>query len=313
MDIGRLGAAIALIASSIVGVTSAAADAAVPTLPIPVPSPQSALGAYQIRRVGSFEVAPLYFQGVRLFEVAAPALQDPNAFPPVAARIDLIADNFNEVVPPPAIVADIFKPAPTRYDPATFHVKTQLSNGYWSLYATDDSGAQPTNLLTVTELDAKYNGISQQALANSWADILQAVLSPALQQRAPGALEGQISTSVLVILAAVVLTALIIGIRIALTRIRSRLVETPAPEGVPSDEHMPAKASPIQQFVLIALGLIDWILAWSIGIVWAVAVLWALYQLGPTQALARKLTSQLVKIFLIWFIASVAARVAYLA
>ena len=287
-----------------------------PSMPLPVPNPGGgAPRSYQIRRVGSFEVAPLIFQGVRLFEVAAPALEDPNAFPPVAARIDLIQDNLNEIVPAPSTIATFFRPGPARYDPDTFSVKVQLSNGYWTLVAADERGTAETPLLTVTELDAKYSGVPQEQLARSWADILQNVLGETLRQRAPGTLERQLSGSALIVLIAIILTALIFGARIGLSRLRFKLEEPPATEGTPRAPPEVARQGPLwwRRTLRFALQLLEWLLGWSISVVWAVAIVWALYQIGPTQPFARKLTSALVEVFAIWFVASVASRLGSIA
>ena len=284
---------------------------AAPPLPIPIPSAPAADTAhtYQIRRVGSFEVAPLSFQGVRLFEVTAPALQDPKAFPPVAARIDVIQDNLNQIVPPPSTVADIFRQAPTRYDPDTFRVKVVMNNGYWTLNAADNRGSVETPLLTVTELDAKYNGVPQDQLARSWADILQTVLSEALRSRAPGALQKQVSSAALAVLAAILLTVLITFARTGLARLRARL-EAPVTE--PSTEEDVEPDEPERPWwwhvARFTLQITEWLLGWAVLAVWVAALLWALHQIGPTQAFARRITVQLVQILAVWFVASVVIR-----
>ena len=121
---------------------------------LPTENPAGVAHKYQIKRVGSLEVAPLYFEGLRLFDISAPANRDVNAYPPVAARIDVIKDHLDDVVPPPTGLGDLFQPPPARYDPATFSVKIGEQNGYATLSAVDRSGAPETPILTLTEHDA---------------------------------------------------------------------------------------------------------------------------------------------------------------
>jgi len=282
-------------------------------LPMPVPVPTAhandAARTYQVKRVGSYEVAPVFFHGVRLFDVAAPAVQDPKAFPPVAARIDVIQENFRLVVPAPTTVADLFKPLATTYDSDSFLVKVVMSNGYFTLVAADQKNSPETVLLTVTELDAKNAGVSQQELASAWADILQSVLGPALQQRAPGAFQRQLGNAAVGLLIAIALTLLIIGIRIGLSRWRETLEKPPAADGAPASDQAPSSSVPWWQRTLRAtIKILDWLLAWSITLLWTVAVLWVLTQFASTQGFARKLASQLTVVLVVWFIASMVNR-----
>jgi small conductance mechanosensitive channel len=289
-------------------------SAQAPPLPLPVPVPTAHAGGsartYQIKRIGSYEVAPVIFQGVRLFDVAAPALQDPNAPPPVAARIDVIQDNFRQVVPSPSSFGDLFKPLRITYDPDSFLVRVVMSNGYFTLVAADQKDSPETALLTVTELDAKNAGVTQQELASNWADILQSVLGAALHQRAPGAFERQLTNAALALLIAIALTFLIIGIRIGLSKWRETLEKPLTADGsAPAADQAPTASAPWWQRTLRGtIKILDWLLAWSIMVLWTVAVLWVLTRFASTEGFARKLASQLVVVLVVWFIASLINR-----
>jgi len=282
-------------------------------LPIPIPTANSYVDIarkYQIKRVGSLEVAPIFFEGIRLFDVCAPAGRDPQAFPAVASRIDVIQDNLRDVVPQVSTVGDLFRPPPTRYDPETFEVKIGTRNGYVTLVAADGKGTKETALLTLTDQDAKYNGATVHELARTWADTLQSVLGNALREREPGALERQLSSAALALLVILILSALLIGLRLLLSRWRSSLdavldaADEPAAD-VP--EELPARRSRVRA---LRGGIVasDWILSWGMVTVWALGALYILSLFPATQGLARKLGSQLVAVFIIWFVAGLLSK-----
>jgi len=280
-------------------------------LPISLPTAKSSLDVirkYQIKRVGSLEVAPLIFQGIRLFDVSAPAGRDPQAFPAVASRIDVIQDNLNDVVPPVSGVGDVFRPQPTRYDPETFQVTIGTHNGYVTLVAADGKGTKETALLTLTNQDAKYNGVTVHELALTWADTLQSVLENALREREPGAFERQLSAAAYGLLAILILSALLIGSRMLLARWRSSLdalLEAADEPAEAVEEDLPARRAPALRSGVIVL---HWLLSWAIVVVWGLGGLYILYVFAATQGLARTLGGKLATIFIIWFVAGLLSR-----
>ncbi|MBV8338855.1 MAG: hypothetical protein JO343_02800, partial [Candidatus Eremiobacteraeota bacterium] len=191
---------------------------------LPTENPGGIARKYQIKRAGTLEVAPLYFEGLRLFDISAPASRDPNAYPPVAARIDVIKDHLDDVVPPPTGISDLFQPPPTRYDPSTFEVKIGGHNGYLTLSASDRSGAPTVPILTLTEQDAKYNGTTTAELAQQWATTLESVLKEALSQRHPAS-AGDIIKAILLALAAVTLVSLLLLALKAIVRRQRQAIE----------------------------------------------------------------------------------------
>jgi moderate conductance mechanosensitive channel len=282
-------------------------------LPISLPTAKSSLDVirkYQIKRVGSLEVAPLIFEGIRLFDVSAPAGRDPQAFPAVASRIDVIQDNLNDVVPPVSGVGDVFRPQPTRYDPETFEVKVGTHNGYTTLVAADGKGTKETALLTLTDQDAKYNGVTVHELALTWADTLQSVLGNALREREPGAFERQLSAAAYGLLVVLVLSALLIGLRLLLSRWRSSLDAQLEAADEPTEavvEDLPARrarARTLRGGIIV----LHWLLSWAIVVVWGLGALYILYQFAATQGLARTLGGKLATIFIIWFVAELLSR-----
>ncbi len=299
------------------GLALVALAAAVPAIaqPLPIGLPTEAeqgnLRKYQIKRVGTLEVAPVYFEGIRLFDVSAPASRDPKAFPAVAARVDVIEDNLREVVPPATTFGDFFKPPPTRYNPDTFEVRVAERNGYVTLVSADRNGTSETSLLTLTDQDAKYNGVSVHVLAEQWAETLQSVLGEALRARQPEALGHQIGSALRVLLIAILSTVLFVFLRMLVQRqsdaIEKRLELGDEAVEAPGEE-TEGKRSALR-IVRNALVVADWLLAWCIVITWALAILMILYAFPPSQALARKLLSEATALAAIWIIAGIANRV----
>ncbi len=280
---------------------------------VPIPLPTSAVTdvtrKYQIKRVGSLEVAPVFFEGIRLFDVSAPANRDPQAFPAVASRVDVIQENLHEVVPTVSTFIDVFRPATTRYDPETFTVKIGAHNGYVTLVAADGRGAKETPLLTLTEQDARYNGATVHELARTWADTLQSVLGNALREREPGAFERQLSAAALALLVVLIITVLFAGMRLLISRWRSSLDERLEPDepAEMESEESPAELSRLRVLRTATVAL-EWILGWGLIIAWGLGALYVLYLFPATQGIARKLATQLAAIFVIWFLAGLLSR-----
>ena len=296
----------ALIVIILVAVQASAWAARSAPLPINLPTESDGGIArkYQIKRVGSVEVAPLYFEGLRLFDVTAPASRDPQAYPPVAARLDVILDHLADVVPAPTGVTDLFQPPPTRYDPSTFEVKIGQRNGYVTLSASDRSGAPDTPLLTLTDQDAKYNGVTVNVLAHQWADTLQSVLVESLRQRHPAS-AGQVVRAVLLVLAlALVGSVLLIALKSLVKRqVRAfddRLALTD--EASADGQRLSALRSRLR-VARSVLVVIDWTLNWALLLIWAFGGLAILRALPAGQGLARQLSARLIAIAIIWLVA----------
>ncbi|MBV8205119.1 MAG: mechanosensitive ion channel family protein [Candidatus Eremiobacteraeota bacterium] len=261
---------------------------------------------YQIKRVGTLEVAPLYFEGLRLFDISAPASRDPNAYPPVAARIDVIKDHLDDVVPPPTGISDLFQPPPTRYDPSTFEVKIGGHNGYLTLSASDRSGAPTVPILTLTEQDAKYNGTTTAELAQQWATTLESVLKEALSQRHPAS-TGDIIKAILLSLAAVTLVSLLLLALKAIVRrqrhaIEDRLALT---DEATMDADGVSNLRSRLRVARTALSLADWLLGWAMLVAWALAVIVALRALPAGTGLAREISTRAIALTIIWLVAGI--------
>jgi small conductance mechanosensitive channel len=273
---------------------------------LPTENPAGFARKYQIKRVGSLEIAPLYFEGQRLFDISAPASRDPNAYPPVAARLDVIQDHLSDVVPAPTGLNDLFQPPPTRYDPSTFEVKIGQHNGYVTLSASDRSGAQDTPLLTLTDQDAKYNGVGVNVLAHQWADTLQSVLVEALRQRHPISL-GDIVAAVLLVLAIAAIASLALVLLKSLVKRQLRVVEDRlalTDEASTEREGVGTLRSRLR-LARTALVVIDWVLNWALVIVWAFGLLAILRALPAGQGVARQLSARALSIVVIWLVAGI--------
>jgi moderate conductance mechanosensitive channel len=296
-------------AVSAIGAFGAATIAFAQPMPVVIPSPPPATvdlyHKYRIKRVGTLEVAPVTFENIRLFDVSAPLDRDPAAFPPVAARVDVIESNLEHVVPPLSSISHFFAPAPSRFDPDSFEVRIGKQNGYVTLYASDHKGSPQVSLLTLTEQDARYQGVSEHELARSWADTLQSVLGDALRARQPGALSRQLASAGLTIVAALAWTLLVFILRRFL-RHRQTLIERrlELADLEPDGEAQRRRLGPWSTALLI----LHWLLGWSVSAVWTLAALVVLFCFPATQSISRKLSGQLLSIFFIWFAAAIVDR-----
>jgi small conductance mechanosensitive channel len=278
-------------------------------LPVGLPTEQAPNLArkYHIKRVGTLEVAPLYFEGLRLFDITAPASRDLNAYPPVAARLDVIHDHLNDVLPQPTGLVDLFRPPPARYDPDTFSVKIGEHKGYATLSAADRSGTPETPILTLTDQDAKYNGVTIPVLARQWSDTLESVLSEALRQRTPASGGELIKTTLLALVAVIVVSLLLLALKTVVKRQRRAIEDRLAltDEAVTDGDGLGALRSRLR-ITRTGLVVADWALTWVIIAAWALAALVVLHALPAGRGLARQLGTRAIALAVIWVVAGIA-------
>lgn len=154
----------------------------------------------QVSQIGGAEIAPVYFEGKLLLEVAAPVVIDrehPGENLPVEIRAKRIEDNLNYVV---SFTNASFIPAGrgyrTVYDPDSLRVQVSILNDQTVITASDDYRTSLQVLMTVTQQDADYYGVPLADLARGWRDRLQTVLGESLQQRSPQALKAWVLKAV---------------------------------------------------------------------------------------------------------------------
>jgi small-conductance mechanosensitive channel len=139
--------------------------------------------------------APVLLDGVTLFRVAV-AVQPPAGFDAIELRATDIATSVAQVVATQGTGAR----RSTAYDPRTLRVHIRRAADLASLEVVDALHPDPLPIVTVTSVDAQYNGASIEAVATQWQQILQSALTRSLQLRQP-AVERQSLRDVAVVAA----------------------------------------------------------------------------------------------------------------
>ncbi len=172
---------------------------------LPVPSFPATLDAANkpppgVQRYGAIEVAPVVLDEQELFKVASPTVFDRKNSGqqiPVEVRANQVAANLKRVIvqdQPQDIQQK--RGYSTRFDPKTLQVFLAKVRGETVIVATDNYRTQRLSLLTVTNLDAEYYGLSVEDLAKQWRTTLSTELDAELQNRLPEKSEKRIEAAV---------------------------------------------------------------------------------------------------------------------
>ncbi len=126
---------------------------------------------------------PVHLDGIRLFEIAAVAANQPgggNGDPhlPLQGRTRQIETKLQNLVR-------------NGFASDSLQVRVGKLNNQIVIVAADDAALDDTVLLTVTDLDTTLHGITPENLANQWTDIIEAGLLRAQQERQPEHLRQQ--------------------------------------------------------------------------------------------------------------------------
>jgi small conductance mechanosensitive channel len=158
-----------------------------------------------VRQEGLYLTAPVLLDGVPLFRIATPATVSGDQMS-VEARAQFVSAALAELVALRGSEAS----AGTVYSPKTLQVKVEPDGRQAILMAIDANHATPLPILTVTSADAKYNGLSTEALAQQWRSALQSALLQALQKRQPAQLARNLGNLWRVAIAFVLITAVML-------------------------------------------------------------------------------------------------------
>jgi small conductance mechanosensitive channel len=286
-------------------VTGAPLLAQAPGVPLGIPGYTATASpwGFPIKRVNNLDTAPIFFEGQRLFVVAAPAAPADAPVPPIVQRVDTINDNLQRIVP--AAVSLGNRPA-SHFDPKTFKVSVGSENGYPTLYATDGSKREVAPIMTLTAPDATLNSTSKADLAVQWQGVLQTALGRALLTAEPEYFAAQLRKLPFVIVGGVLATVLLIVLRRRLRRRNDALdslAESLDPHETsdsPGAKHLRVERSVIAGGLrLSSLALLA---------MWAVIVLWVLGILPSTHALANELTTRSIRLVVFWLILALLDR-----
>jgi moderate conductance mechanosensitive channel len=161
--------------------TTAGLVSQLPLLQLPLPnlSPQSETNLPNgVKRVGNIEIVGVKFDGNELFKIVSTAVTDREV------RAQQIEENLNLLVASDES-QDAGPDRPTLYDPKTFNVTIQELEGETVLVARDNQRTQPRVLMTITDRDAEYYGLSKKELAGRLAERIQQTIIPSLAERLP--------------------------------------------------------------------------------------------------------------------------------
>jgi small-conductance mechanosensitive channel len=274
------------------------------SLPMPAATATNSAYGFPIKRVGSFDTAPIVFEGQRLFVIAAAAPADASAVPAIVQRVETISDNLNRIVPVQSGFGTI---VPSRFDAKTFKVEIGNENGYPTLYATDGGKREVAPIMTLTSADASMNGVSSQELAIQWQTVLQTAVGRAVQAAEPSYLRDQLRKLPYVLAGGVLLTFLLIWLRTRLHK-RRQALDAISDRLDPHETSGTSEAKRLRTRRAILTG-VWWLVTWALVGTWALIVLWVLSVLPGTRTLSNELSNRFVQILLLWLGIAVVDRV----
>ncbi|MBD3884422.1 mechanosensitive ion channel family protein [Phormidium tenue FACHB-886] len=304
------------IALIISGTSIASAQLGLPAVS-PVPSGERLPPG--VERIGSIETALVEFENQPLFRVAAAAVanrDEPKGKVLVEVRAEQIEANLEQVIAEdPAWDAGDRRSYNTVFDPATLQVEVAKLNGQTVLLATDAYRPQPVDLLTVTNLDARFYRLSIEELAERWESKIEKALKQALERRLPSVVANQAQRAVKMAIAVGCLSLFFFLLQ-RFVKYRSRLLQEEHTTWITKptiDDASPN--SPFRrlhffvtlhnQFTLerrrSLVKFLSWLLFWVQVLIWLGGLVWILYLFPETAGLAQALWSKPIALVLIWF------------
>jgi len=275
---------------------------------------------YGVQRVGLLETTGVYLDGTELFKIASPAVFDrsnPGNQIPVEVRARQIEASLNRLVSSNAQQQS--GQPPTSLDPATLQVLIEDMNGQPVLLAQDKTLSEPAVLLTVTDTDATYHGVSQPELAQRWQVILEQELRQSLISRQPEALQRQIRRLLLALFLILLLTVIGLLLWRRLGRRQAELEqakETQATLLTPSTDQEESPPDSIwlrlqevlqQQFSLDRriqmLRFGRWLIFWILLFLWIAGIADTLYHFPQTRRFASSVLSTPIYLLIALFLA----------
>lgn len=297
---------------------------AIAQIPNPLSSDNNTLPPAGVERSGLLEVTTVYLDGQALFDIASPVVFNRNeagAEVPVEVRARQIETNLNQVVNRALGLLD-FDSEQTP-DNTALNVEIETIRGQPVLFAVGDELAEARVLLTVTDTDAQYNGLSQMDLAERWQGVLRSALRQAIDGRLPAARQRQIRRTLWILLANILLTLLLTAIWQALgwrkkhlERKQSSQADLPGP----ADDEFPAQQLQYlfryqitleQRLQVVAF--LRWLIFWGVAFVWIAGLASGLYIFPQTRSYAFNLFSVPALLLLTWFLTGLLNRLANLA
>lgn len=282
---------------------------------------------FGVQRIGLLEVAPVKLEGIPLLDLASPVVynrNEPGSQVPVETRARQIEVNLSQVI---SQYIDLANTDPeTAISANDIDVIIQQINGQPVLFATNDGLAEPKVLLTVTDTDAQYHGVSQAVLADRWQVILEKALRDAFESRQPEALQQYLRRTAAILLGSTLLSLALAGTWQVLGWRKHALERQQTSQGnrglVPAESF--DSDQPLYQLTQILryqitiqqrlqlVAFFRWLVFWAIAFVWITGIAWVLYTFPQTRRYAFGLFSTPALLLLAWFITGLINRLANL-
>ncbi len=265
----RIPAALALVCALAIWLGPQVALAqALPGISLPSPTVQALSPG--VRREGTFLTAPVMFEGAPIFRLATPLNAAPGHLP-----VDVRAEYVGAVLGQLLAVVSVHGENQTVYDPQSFHVSVAHSNGEVLLTASDAKHA-PVSIVTITQADAKYQGVGIDALAKQWSASLQQTLVAALTKRQPAQVRKNFGSAGRMVAFMLVVTSAALFLIALLRRRRIARVEA-----------------------------IGGLLVWAVFIAWFAAITWALFLFPLTTPIGHAIVRTILHVVLVVGIAAI--------
>ncbi|NJO77944.1 MAG: mechanosensitive ion channel [Cyanobacteria bacterium RM1_2_2] len=285
---------------------------------------------YRVQRLGNLEVTPVEFDGAELFTLAAPTVWDrtnPGNQLPVEIRAKQVTANLDRVIEGSFIhgKADGIL---TNFDPKTLQVSVISLNEVPVIIASDSYHSQPLKIVTVTHLDADYNGQPVAQLAEQWRSIVYQKLYESLMERSPQALSlrGKLGESGMTLALTLAASLVLWFLQVPLKRRnrKLRLQQAAIAATVAPDVELGSSTAGLLQFQASFLdafqqqislqrqrGIISylrWLLAWGQIALWLGGLALALTLFPWTRQYARQLLGMPTLLLVIWFLTGAVNR-----
>ncbi|MBE9135777.1 mechanosensitive ion channel family protein [Nodosilinea sp. LEGE 07088] len=281
------------------------------------PNNNGSLPPAGVQRVGLLEVTAVNLDGQALFSIASPAVlnrNDPGAAVPVEIRAGQIEGNLNQVVNQAVSLSETDDDSA---EDTSLGVIIEPIGEQPVLFAVGAGLVEPKVLITVIDTDARYNGLSSQALAKRWQEILTNSLKRAVNDRLPDARQRQVRNTLWIILGSTLSTFVLAGLWKGLDWRTRALERRLAAQTNPADAIQPDNDMPLSYQITLTqrlqlVAFLRWLIFWTIALLWISAIASGLYIFPQTRSYAFRLFSIPVLLVLTWFIAGLLNRLANL-
>jgi moderate conductance mechanosensitive channel len=277
-----------------------------------------------VQRLGGIEVIGVRFNDTELFKIVSPTVQDrtkPGNMVPVEVRARQIEENMQLVAThvEPDLALSGSRDYPTLFDPKTVRVSVEIVDRQLVLVAKDSQRPQSQVLMTITNRDAEYYGVSKEELAQRWRQKLQETLSAALSENLPIEAQRRLEGLLRWIAAVTVIGLSLLLIRRWLARWSQRLRVlqgqrqslSPAPNPELETEEDQAWQEEFAEFIRTQfsfsqrINIIEfarWLILWSLILLWIWMIGLGLGVLPATRPYSKLLLSIPYSLLLLWFV-----------